>query len=150
MNLLDNPNLKWKKYDEGNKFGYPINYSDAILSATEDGRLEILVKWEPNCFCHFHHHTAETSSVVLKGELHVTDIDADTGKEISKRVRKVGDFVHKEPGDLHMEQGGPEGALVLFNIYAPEGEGSLAEALDDDLNVTNVSTMKKILAKRKP
>ena len=43
MNLLDNPNLKWKKYDEGNRFGYPINYSDAILSATEDGRLEILV-----------------------------------------------------------------------------------------------------------
>ena len=31
MNLLDNPDLKWKKYDEGNKFGYPINYSDAIL-----------------------------------------------------------------------------------------------------------------------
>ena len=150
MNLLDNPNLKWKKYDEGNKFGYPINYSDAILSATEDGRLEILVKWEPNCFCHFHHHTAETSSVVLQGELYVTDIDADTGKETSKRVRKVGDFVHKEPGDLHMEQGGPEGAIVLFNIYSPEGEGSLAEALDNDRNVTGVSTMKKILAKRKP
>ena len=150
MNLLDNSNLKWKKYDEGNEFGYPINYSDAILSATEDGRLEILVKWEPNCFCHFHRHTAETSSVVLQGELHVTDIDADTGKETRKRVRKVGDFVHKEPGDLHMEQGGPEGALVLFSIYSPEGEGSLAEALDNDRNVTNVSTMKKILDKRKP
>lgn len=49
-----------------------------------------------------------------------------------------------------MEQGGPEGALVLLNIYSPEGEGSFAEALDNDLNVTNVSTMKKILAKRKP
>ena len=42
-------------------------------------------------------------------------------------------------------QGGPEGALVLFSIYSPEGEGSLAEALDNDRNVTNVSTMKKIL-----
>jgi hypothetical protein len=31
MDLLDNPNLKWKKYDEGNELGYPINYSDAIL-----------------------------------------------------------------------------------------------------------------------
>ena len=49
-----------------------------------------------------------------------------------------------------MEQGGPEGALVLFSIYSPEGEGSLAEALDNDRNVTNVSTMKKILDKRKP
>ena len=106
MNLLDNPNLKWKKYDEGNKFGYPINYSDAILSATEDGRLEILVKWEPNCFCHFHHHTAETSSVVLQGELHVTDIDADTGKETSKRVRKVGDFclLYTSPSPRDVEE----------------------------------------------
>ena len=54
MNLLNNPEIRWKNYNEGEKFGYPINYSDSILSATEDGRLEILVKWEPNCFCHFH------------------------------------------------------------------------------------------------
>ncbi|MEK9650486.1 MAG: hypothetical protein VW146_06010, partial [Gammaproteobacteria bacterium] len=81
--------------------------------------------------------------------LHVTDICSETGKELSKRVRKVGDFAHKEPGDLHMEQGGPEGAIVLFSIYAPEGEGELAAALDNDRKVISLSTMKKILAKRK-
>ena len=59
-------------------------------------------------------HTAEISSVVLEGELHVTDIDNETGKELGTRVRVAGDFVHKEPGDVHMEQGGPAGALVLF------------------------------------
>ena len=47
-----------------------------------------------------------------------------------------------------MEQGGPEGALVLFNIYAPEGDGSLAESLAKDGKVLSVSTMKKILQKR--
>jgi quercetin dioxygenase-like cupin family protein len=123
MNLLDNKSLKWKRYKEGDNFDYPIDYSDAILDAREDGHLEILVKWEPNCYCHFHRHTAEISSLVLEGELHVTDIDIKTGKELGKRVRVVGDFAHKEPGDVHMEQGGAEGALVLFNIYAPEGEG---------------------------
>ena len=150
MNLLNNPEIRWKNYNEGEKFGYPINYSDSILSATEDGRLEILVKWEPNCFCHFHKHTAETSSVVLQGELHVTDICSETGKELNKRVRKVGDFAHKEPGDIHMEQGGPDGAIVLFSIYAPEGEGELAQALDDNRQVISSSTMKKILTKRIP
>ena len=60
----------------------------------------------------------------------------------------MGDFVHKEPGDIHMEQGGPEGALVLFNIYAPEGDGSLAESLAQDGKVISVYTMKKILQKR--
>jgi quercetin dioxygenase-like cupin family protein len=111
--------------------------------------LEILVKWEPNCYCHFHRHTAETSSVVLEGELHVTDIDIKTGKELGKRLRTVGDFAHKEPGDVHMEQGGVNGALVLFNIYSPEGEGKLAESLKEDGSVISASTMARILKKRK-
>lgn len=148
MNLLNNKNLKWKHYNEGDKFDYPIKYSESILDAREDGRLEILVKWKPNCYCHFHRHTAETSSVVLEGELHVTDIDIKTGKEIGKRLRAVGDFAHKEPGDVHMEQGGANGALVLFNIYAPEGDGKLAESLKKDGSVVSASTMAKILRKR--
>ena len=148
MNLLNNKNLKWKHYNEGDKFDYPIKYSESILDAREDGRLEILVKWEPNCYCHFHRHTAETSSLVLEGELHVTDIDIKTGKEIGKRLRAVGDFAHKEPGDVHMEQGGANGALVLFNIYAPEGDGKLAESLKKDGSVVSASTMARILRKR--
>ena len=148
MNLLNNQDLKWKHYKDDKNFDFPIDYSDAVLDAREYGRLEILVKWAPNSFCHFHRHTAETSSVVIQGELHVSDIDLESGKKTSSRVRKVGDFVHKEPGDIHMEQGGPEGALVLFNIYAPEGDGSLAESLAQDGKVLSVSTMKKILQKR--
>jgi quercetin dioxygenase-like cupin family protein len=148
MNLLNHTDLTWRQYDEGDAFGYPINYSDAILSASEDGRLEVLVKWEPNCFCHFHRHTAEISSVVLQGQLTVTDIDPESGEPIGSRIREVGDFVHKPSGDVHMEQGGPEGALVLFFIYAPDGDGVLAEALDADRNVISRTSMKKIRAKR--
>ena len=87
--------------------------------------------------------------MVLEGELHVTDIDIETGKELGKRVRVVGDFVHKEPGDVHMEQGGANGALVLFNIYAPEGEGKLVESLKKDGSVISASTMARILRKHK-
>ena len=148
MNLLNNENLKWRRYTEGDAFDYPIDYSDAVLDAREDGRLEILVKWEPNCYCHFHRHTAETSSLVLEGELLVTDIDIETGKEIGQRVRVAGDFVHKQPGDVHMEQGGANGALVLFNIYSPSEEGKLAESLEKDGSVISISTIEKILRKR--
>ena len=149
MNLLDEKNIQWKHYEEDDAFDYPINYSDAVLDAREDGRLEILVKWEPDSYCHFHRHTAETSSVVLEGELHVTDIDLETGAELGRRTRLPGDFVHKEPGDVHMERAGPNGALVLFMIYAPGGEGRVAEALHRDGSVISVSTMKKILSKRR-
>ena len=61
----------------------------------------------------------------------------------------MGDFAHKEPGDVHMEQGGANGALVLFNIYAPEGDGKLAESLKEDGSVISASTMSRILRKRK-
>jgi len=148
MNLLNNENLKWRRYTEGDAFDYPIDYSDAVLDVREDGRLEILVKWEPNCYCHFHRHTAETSSLVLEGELLVTDIDIETGKEIGQRVRVAGDFVHKQPGDVHMEQGGANGALVLFNIYAPSEDGKLAESLKKDGSLISTSTIGKILRKR--
>ena len=148
MNLLNNESLKWRRYTEGDAFDYPIDYSDAVLDVREDGRLEILVKWEPNCYCHFHRHTAETSSLVLEGELLVTDIDIETGKEIGQRARVAGGFVHKQPGDVHMEQGGANGALVLFNIYAPSEEGKLAETLEKDGSVISTSTIEKILRKR--
>ena len=148
MNLLNNENLQWRRYTEGDAFDYPIDYSDAVLDVREDGRLEILVKWEPNCYCHFHRHTAETSSLVLEGELLVTDIDIETGKEIGQRVRGAGDFVHKQPGDVHMEQGGANGALVLFNIYAPSEDGKLVESLEEDGSVISTSTIEKILRKR--
>ena len=148
MNLLNNENLKWRRYTEGDAFDYPIDYSDTVLDVREDGRLEILVKWEPNCYCHFHRHTAETSSLVLEGELLVTDIDIETGKEIGQRVRVTGDFVHKQPGDVHMEQGGANGALVLFNIYAPSEDGKLAESLNKDGSLISTSTIEKIIRKR--
>ena len=150
MNLISDQNLRWKRYTEASDSDYPIDYSDAILDVREDGRLEILVKWEPHCYCHFHRHTAEISSVVLEGELHVTDIDIETGEELGTRVRVAGDFVHKEPGDVHWEQGGPAGALVLFSLYAPDGEGKLVESLNLDGTVNGISTIKKILSKRRP
>ena len=92
MNLLNNQNLKWKHYKDDKNFDFPIDYSDAILDAREDGRLEILVKWEPNSFCHFHRHTAETSSVVIQGELHVSDIDLESGKKNFIQSKKSGRF----------------------------------------------------------
>ena len=73
-------------------FDYPINYSAALLNANEDGHVDILYRWEPNCYCHFHRHTAEVSSTVLEGELHVIDIDLVSGEEIGTKIRKAGDY----------------------------------------------------------
>ena len=143
MNLLNNEDLKWKHFSGSDRFNYPIDYSAALLRANQDGHVDLLYRWAPNSYCHFHRHTAHTSSMVLEGELHVIDIDLETGEELATRVRSTGDYASKEPGDVHMERGGPEGALVLFNLFAPDG--LLAHTLDDDGQVISESTLDQIL-----
>jgi hypothetical protein len=145
MNLYDNKDLRWKHYTGNDKFNYPIDFWSALLNARADGHVDLLYRWEPNSYCHFHRHSAHTTSVILEGELHVIDVDAQTGEEKSVRVRTVGDYASKAPGDVHMERGGPEGALVLFSLYTPDG--LLAETLADDGRVLSQSTMEPILAK---
>ena len=147
MNLFDDDQLSWKRFTGGDEFDYPIDYSAALLNAREDGHVELLYRWAPNSYCHFHRHSAATTSIVLEGALHVIDVDIDTGKEISRRVREAGDFAHKAPGDVHMECGGPDGALVLFSLYAPDG--LLAESLAKDGSLMSQSKMSHILRKKR-
>ena len=147
MNLFDDDQLRWKRFTGGDEFDYPIDYSAALLNAREDGHVELLYRWAPNSYCHFHRHSAATTSIVLEGALHVIDVDIDTGKEISRRVREAGDFAHKAPGDVHMECGGPDGALVLFSLYAPDG--LLAESLAKDGSLMSQSKMSHILLKKR-
>jgi hypothetical protein len=44
-----------------------------------------------------------------------------------------------------MEKAGPNGALVLFNLYAPEGV--LAESLNQDGSVIRQATLEQLLKK---
>ena len=44
-----------------------------------------------------------------------------------------------------MEKGGPEGALVLFTIFDPSGQGNLAESITKCGKVISSSNIKNIL-----
>ena len=147
MNLFDDENLKWRRFVGDDNFDYPIDYEASLLSIRDDGHVDLLYRWAPNSYCHFHRHTAETTSIVLAGELHVIDVDAETGEELSTKIRKAGDYAHKEPGDVHMERGGPEGALVLFKLKAIDN--SLAESLAQDGTVISESRFDDMLARRR-
>tara|TARA_Y100000768_G_C23800558_1_gene597006 strand:+ start:169 stop:330 length:162 start_codon:yes stop_codon:yes gene_type:complete len=39
MNLINDQNLKWKHYKDDKNFDFPIDYSDAILDARQDGEV---------------------------------------------------------------------------------------------------------------
>jgi len=62
----------------------------------------------------------------------------ENGEMVGTTLKRVGDYAKKPPGDMHMEQGGPDGALVLFELYAPDGQ--LTEQLDQDGNTLRTLT----------
>ena len=91
MNVIENADLRWKHFTGSDKFDYPIDYAAALLSARDDGHVDLLYRWAPNAYCHFHRHTGYITSTVLSGELHVIDINLETGNETGRRIRKIGD-----------------------------------------------------------
>ena len=141
MILTDNPDLKWERYTGSPKsvdrsFNWPIDYSGTILDIRDDGHVEVLYRWAPHSYCHFHRHTAPTTSLVLEGELHVTDVVDSELQPV--RIRKAGDWSHRSETEDHMEMGGPDGALVLFIIFA--ADGILSQQIDRLGNVLHTIT----------
>jgi len=135
-NLLDIKDFSWAHYSEDSDYPYPVSYWGTILDIDTSGHLSLLYRWDPNSFCHFHRHLCAATSVVLEGELHVQNFE--NGQCVTNHIRKPGDYAKKPPGDVHMEKGGPEGALVLFELFAPDGQ--LTHQLDAEGNVLRTLT----------
>lgn len=142
MDLYQTDSLQWTHLAGGDDFDYPIDYWCAVPSARDDGHIDLLFRWEPNAYCHFHRHLVDTTTTVLKGEL--TVMDMENGREVGRRVRSAGDYAHKPAGDVHMELAGAEGALVLFNLHAPDGR--LFDMLDRDENTLLTVTIEDVLS----
>lgn len=139
--------IVWKRVIGSPKFDYPIDYWVAILGVnTETGRIDFLSKWEPNAYCHYHRHLGPMSVLVLEGEQHITET---TATETVHKVRKPGFFGRSAGGDVHMECGGPEGAVVLFMCQA-EADGSLFDVLDKQGNILVTATIQSFLDAQKP
>ncbi len=140
---LDSSELLWVHNPPDPRFSYPIDYDFAVLGYQQDfGRLDLLIRWAPNSFCHFHRHIGATTTLVLEGEHHVIDLD-EKGQEIEHDVRPAGDYRTSPGGDLHMERGGPDGSLVLFAMFEPSGR--MFEILDDDRNLIAPVTIDSLL-----
>lgn len=106
-------------------------------------RIDFLVRWEADAYCHFHSHLADTTTMVLEGEHHIVET---TSTQIIHKVRTVGHYAYSPGGDVHMEYAGPEGTLVFFSMAAADGR--LFEVLDRDHNILTVTTIDDIVAGR--
>ncbi len=105
VDLLDNSKLSWQDYGPDDRFNYPIGYCGALLGHDGDGHIDLVYRWEPGKYCHFHRHLCEVRSTVLRGSLEV--VTFEDGVEVSKITRLAGSYSHMPEGDVHMERGGP-------------------------------------------
>lgn len=129
--------LGWKRLVGNPRFHYPIDYSIALLRVhADERRVEFLSMWVPDAYCHFHRHLGATRSVVLGGELHVHE--SEEFLDLHK-VRKTGHATSNDGGDVHMEHAGPDGALVYYDMRAPDGR--LFDILADDRRILRTLTL---------
>ena len=132
MFKFDMSTIEWTHFQGSPRFDYHIDYAIAVLGAQPDiGVIDLLVKWAPNAYCHYHRHLAATTTLVLGGEQNLYET-TNTGETIHK-VRKA--------GDLHMEQAGPDGALIFFGFVSADGR--LFETLDKDHNTLATATVQE-------
>ena len=133
--------IQWQRILGTPRFDYPIDYWVAVLGAQpEIGRIDFLSKWEPNAYCHYHRHLGPTTLLVLEGEHHVIET---TGTETVHKIRQPGHFSRNPGGDVHMEYGGPQGAVVLFSVEAVDGK--LFDVLDSSGKLLVTATIDDFL-----
>ncbi|MBL6750521.1 MAG: hypothetical protein ISP90_08355 [Nevskia sp.] len=126
--------IEWMRIVGTPRFEYPIDYWVAVLGVQpEAGRIDFLSKWEPNSYCHYHRHLGPTTLLVLEGEHHVVET---TATETIHKIRKPGHFARNPGGDVHMEYGGAEGAVVFFSVQAVDGKLFDVLAADGKVIVT--------------
>ena len=142
---LDIGQIEWTPFIGSPRFDYPIDYAVAVLAAQPElGTLDLVVKWAPNAYCHFHRHLAATTTLVLSGEQHIYE----TGKngETIHKIRTAGTYARSPGGDVHMEKAGPDGLVVFFGMQSTDGR--LFETLDKDHNVLATATIENWAAGR--
>ena len=136
--------INWHHLLGGPNFDFPIDYWIAVLGGDiAAGRVDFLVKWEPESYCHYHRHIGATTTLVLEGEHHVVETSAT---ETVHKVRQAGHFARNNGGDLHMEYGGAQGTVVLFSMQSDDGR--LFDVHDKDLNVLTTTTVEDLMLGR--
>jgi|GEM_PF-107334 len=93
--------------------------------------------------CQRHRHLASTTVLVMEGEQHLTEIHS-SGKTTSKK-RIKGEYARSDGADQnpHMERGGPDGGVVFYSCYAPDGR--LFELIDDDGTIIREVTFEDMI-----
>jgi hypothetical protein len=136
--------VQWTQVPGGPGFDYPIDYANATVSAdAATGHIELLAKWAPNAYYHYHGYLGAQVAQVLAGEQQVWE---ERPHETVHKIRRPNFRAPVPEGETHMEHGGPNGVTILFSIHAPHG--CLFDLLDRDGNALLTATLGDVGARR--
>ncbi len=136
--------VQWVQLAGSPAFDYPIEYAFAVLSADRaTGRLDLLTRWAPNAYCHFHRHICNTSALVIDGEQHVIETREF---ETVHKIRQPGFSGPTPDGETHMERAGPTGCTMLFAMQADDGR--MFDVLSKDGEVLATATFDDFVENR--
>lgn len=141
---FDLASVEWVQLVGSPAFDYPIDYAFAVLSADRaTGRLDLLTRWAPNSYCHYHRHICKTSSLVIDGEQHVIET---RGLETVHKIRQPGFSGQTPDGETHMERSGPNGCTMLFAMQSDDGR--MFDVLNKDGKVLTTATFDDFVENR--
>lgn len=81
-----------------------------------------------------HRHVSQTNMLILGGELIIYEDDGSV-----RDRRKSGQYFTGIKGDVHLEGGGPQGAVVLYSVRG-HGAPEVIELLDGEQNIMGALT----------
>ena len=132
MYRLDDRHITWRP------FRGPAGLSFWVLSVNETRQhVDMLFRLDPFARCVPHRHVGPTTTLVVEGE-HRTYAHSSGAWTIDE-VRPPGTFDAHDGDSTHIEEGGPDGAIIVLSMQAVDGV--IWELLDERGCVTDATTV---------
>ena len=136
--------VEWRNFRDPECKDYKIDFDYTLLGYDiEKGKLDMMLRYtKGRGGCRRHRHIAATTTIVLKGEQHLTELGKDGSKKEIKR--KKGDYAVAQADALpHLEHGGDDGGIVLLSMQ--DDEGRLIEYFDEYYENSWIVTVEDIV-----
>lgn len=143
---FDPSRYRWREVTGGAELSYKVRHDYTILGHdVAAGTLDMLVRWTGDGgHCPLHRHTSTTTVLVLAGEQHLWDVNAD-GSHGAHKVRHAGDYALTLGDGLpHLERGGAEGGIAFFGNHCRNGV--LYELFDEEMKMVAEVTIESLVA----
>ena len=127
---FDTSTVDWKEFIPGS-----VDFKILDVNVGTN-TVDLLARFAPGKQCFYHRHVAQATTLVLEGELHIIEKNAQGDV---RKVKPAGSFSSGAVDEVHIEGGGAEGALVFFSLRGDSER--IYDMLNEDLTLMQTITI---------